>query len=81
MVQLCDAGSDGASRSAADWDAGVQVLVGNRRLLQEHNVHVSPAATDYVRHAEGRGHTCIYVASGGRCEACHCYDPRQDVTC
>lgn len=69
VVRLCDAGGHipaAASSAAADLSGGVQVLVGNRRLLQEHGVAISPAAADHVRHAEGHGHTCVYIAGGGR---------------
>jgi hypothetical protein len=44
----------------------VSVLAGSRRLMDEQGVEVSMEAFEWVRAAEGRGHTCAFIAGDGR---------------
>ncbi len=57
--QLASSGGGGGGRR-------VRALVGSRRLMDEQGVEVSGEAIEWVRGAEGRGHTCAFVAGDGR---------------
>ena len=44
-----------------------RVLVGNRRLMAEHDVALRPDVLEWLRTQEGTGATCILVAASDRC--------------
>lgn len=66
-----NSGGGGREFRGSSQDAAfrIQTLVGNRRLMDEQGIGVNPEAADWVRGAEGRGHTCAFVAGDGRCQS------------
>ena len=55
-----------AKNSSGSGGRRVQVLVGSRRLMDEQGVELSGEAVEWARAAEGRGHTCAFVAGDDR---------------